>query len=129
MTGIADLVTRLGTAMAAAVLVAVALVLVGVPETLGAQPLWAQSVGYMGLAVAVPVLLIAVLRPVAMTWAALAAIVCGGIAAWFGKAAFVASYAEDALAGRAWYLGWIVLCGGLAALVGVIVLRMRAARV
>ncbi|WP_171175956.1 hypothetical protein [Ruegeria sp. HKCCD8929] len=43
-------------------------------------------------------------------------VVAFGIA-HFGKTRFAASFAEDALAGQAWYFGWIATCALAVALI------------
>ncbi len=79
-------------------------------KPLGAHPWWSQDVILYG---AVPGVVLALAvqwltaRPVApgVTFG-IAASLSFGIATW-GKTRFAASYAEDALAGQAWFFGWI----------------------
>jgi hypothetical protein len=44
---------------------------------------------------------------------------------WIGKARFSASYAEDAVAGRMWFFGWI----GIVAMLFVLVVHLIGKRV
>jgi len=96
----------------AAALIAAAFL--GAPRALGAHPFWAVQTGALGAAggaVAFLGLRLAGIRPGPVVLLGVLALVASGLAAHFGKAAFVASYAENALAGRAWYLGWFALAG------------------
>lgn len=96
-----------------------ALALSGGTRLLGAHPFWAVQTGIVG-AIGGGIAF-ALLR-----WAGAGAgrliligafgLIGAGLAAYFGKQAFVASYAENALAGRFWYFGWFALAG--AAVVG-----------
>ena len=60
---------------------------------------------------------------------ALALLVVAGVMTTIGKTNFAASYAEDALAGRFWYFGWIPLMasgfGVIASLASGILRRLR----
>lgn len=114
-------------AIVAAVLAALAAVAVAAGsaiEALGAHPFWAGSVPLIGLALALPLYAAALRWPLPGLASAVCAVICGALAARFGKAAFAASFAENALAGRAWYLGWIVLCAGAIALTAMVFLRL-----
>jgi len=77
---------------------------------LGAHPWWALKVGYLGTAIGVPVWL--GLRAsglgdwVRLALAALALLVAAAVAG-VGKARFAAPFAEDALVGHFWFIGWI----------------------
>ena len=86
----------------------------GLPEALGAHPFWAVQTGALGAAggaAAFVGLRLAGFRPGAALLLGVEELLASGLAVHFGKAAFVASYAENALAGRAWYLGWFALAG------------------
>ena len=54
---------------------------------------------------------------VALLIALAALTAAGAAAAYFGKAEFAASFAENALAGRFWHIGWIVTATGAAGLI------------
>ncbi len=118
--------SRVGAAAGALVLV-IGFAWLGGPQALGAHPWWAASVGYIGGAAGVAVWLVLTLvrlGPRRTALAALVVLVAAGVATWIGKTNFAASYAEDALAGRFWYVGWIV---SLAAATVLIAAVLRAA--
>ncbi len=97
----------------------------GVTVRLGAHPFWARDVPLTGLILAVPIALVGFWRPGLAAALALVCLIAGAVSARFGKAAFAASYAENALAGQFWFFGWIVLCGGAIALIAVGLARLR----
>ncbi len=80
---------------------------------LGAHPWWAGKVIWLGalpgLALALAARLLHLPR-----WLAAAGFAVFGAAAFAiaaaGKAQFAASYAENLLAGKFWYFGWIAVC-------------------
>lgn len=109
-------------------LVAAATVLLGVTAQGGAHPFWADQVVWIGLAVAAVLLLLANRWPSAAVGAAVLCAVAGAASARFGKQVFAASYAENGLAGQFWYFGWIALCIGVTALIGMGFLRILARR-
>ncbi len=121
--------------MAAAAIAAVVVVgfaLAGGTQGLGAHPWWAANVGYIGAgigAVVWGVLLAAGMRRRWLLLGALALLVVAGVMTTIGKTNFAASYAEDALAGRFWYFGWIPLMasgfGVIASLASGILRRLR----
>jgi len=82
----------------------------GLTGLLGAHPFWAVKVGYIGalvgLVLAVGFWWMRVGFGLKLTLAAGLLILAAGVAA-LGKARFAASYAEDALAGKMWFFGWI----------------------
>ena len=90
---------------------AAALVLfLDVPRGLGAHPWWAAQVVWMGAPVGLALSLVVTRRaPLALgAGVVLAALTAAALAiATDGKSRFAASYAEDVLAGRFWYYGWI----------------------
>ena len=97
----------------------------GVYARLGAHPFWADLtapalglvVGALGYAVGIWRFRVGLI--------AMALVLAGaGAAAHFGKRAFVASYAENALAGDFWFFGWIALCGASVALLGMVLDRV-----
>ena len=86
----------------------------------GAHPWWALKVGYLGTAIGVPVWLgmralgaSGRVRLVLAATALLVAMVATGV----GKARFAASFAEDALAGRFWFIGWIAVMAAALAVI------------
>ena len=90
----------------------------GISERLGAHPVWAVTTGYAGaVAGAVAGLVLSRVRvgPVLVVGALAAGL--GLWAAKVGAARFAASYAEDALAGRVWFFGWIGAAAGGAMIV------------
>ncbi len=118
--------SRVGAAAGALVLV-IGFALVGGSQALGAHPWWAVSVGYIGGAAGAAVWLVLGLVGLGPRRTALVAavvLVTAGVVTWIGKTNFAASYAEDALAGRFWYVGWI---GSLAAATVLIAAVLRAA--
>ncbi|WDR06370.1 hypothetical protein PSQ90_02570 [Devosia rhodophyticola] len=117
-----------------ALLLAAAITLIlgysGIVTFLGAHPFWAQSTSWIGAiagaAVALVLLWFRVPRMLALGLAGVV-LLAAGLAAYFGKAEFVASYAENGLAGRFWYIGWMVGLGALTSLIAVGVGRARGA--
>jgi len=104
-----------------------ALSLAGLPETLGAHPWWAQQSGIVG-GVAGAVLWL-VLRRAGMAFSRIAimsllTLTASIVAAHFGKQAFAASFAENALAGRFWYFGWFALSGSIALFIAAVAARV-----
>jgi hypothetical protein len=101
------------TAIAAAITVALAQF--GASQALGAHPFWAAQIGWIGAGVGLVLAgLVLVLGWPRRKLAALAALltVAAYAAAYFGKAEFAASYAENQLAGQFWYFGWIAAATG-----------------
>lgn len=101
----------------------------GLPEAMGAHPSWAVRSGVIGSAIGAPCL-------AGLRWAGLStrhSIALSGVcltltslSAGLGKHAFAASFAEDVLAGRFWFLGWFGVAASLFVLVGVLLLdRVR----
>ncbi len=85
----------------------------GLTRVLGAHPWWSEKVVWVGLpagiALAATAWLLAPARgPRLITLFALTLLAFG--LAQYGQARFAASVAEDALAGQAWYFGWIATC-------------------
>lgn len=98
----------------AAYLIAAAVVMIaafyGVPKSLGAHPFWAVKVAWIG----VPVGLFLAFSTRALKWRwptrmllFFVLLAIAGTAAHQGRLQFAASYAENQLAGQAWYFGWI----------------------
>ena len=98
-----------GAAVIAAVIIAASGAL-GVNVALGAHPFWAMQVSLIGIGLGAVLFGLGYLcrghwveSPVV---AALLLLLSFG-ATSLGKARFVASYAEDFVAGRMWYFGWM----------------------
>ena len=93
--------------------------------SLGAHPFWGTSVVLWG-AVLGAVMHVGLRRQSASTTAGLASAltVTGYALAYLGKLRFAASYAEDQIAGRFWYFGWIIACLGALLLVASIGTRV-----
>ena len=87
---------------------------------LGGHPFWSASATYLGIVIGT---LLAVLSHLALAkrprWGKLhlGVFVCiaviGITASTYGKIDFVASYADDRLAGRIWYYGFIMFIAGI----------------
>ena len=93
--------------------------LAGVPQTLGAHPWWAEQTGIIG-GIAGAVLWLGLRRtgltPTAQFTAAALSVLASAAAVHFGKQVFVASLADNTVAGRFWYFGWFALSGSVALL-------------
>lgn len=87
---------------------------------LGGHPFWSASATYLGIGIGV---LIALVSHLILTkhprWTKLhlgifvSFAIVGTTASTYGKIDFVASYAEDRLAGHIWYYGFIVFVAGI----------------
>lgn len=103
-------------------------------NALGAHPLWSERVGFIGTGIGIAKWLVLHVAGVArrrmlLLGAALFLVFVTMI--WFGKVRFVASYAQDQLAGRFWFFGWMLLIGATYLLIAALVnhlLRQRDAR-
>ena len=101
--------------------------LVGLPRTLGAHPWWAGQtwiVGGLGGAVLWLAMRRAGLPFRVQAILAALALAASAAAAHFGKQAFAASFAENALAGRFWYFGWFALSGSIALALAIVTARI-----
>ena len=93
----------------------------GGTQALGAHPSWTVTVGLIGAAIGAAAWLVLHLfaapgRKVLMLGAVLL-LACAALA-WFGKTRFVASYAQDVLAGRFWFFGWMAVGSNVISLHG-----------
>lgn len=98
----------------------------GLPEVLGAHPWWAAKSSVIGSligAVGVAGWWILLKETKVLFRVALLGLLMSAYAAILGKQVFVASYAENGLAGRFWFLGWFGLFACLFALVSSLMLR------
>lgn len=119
----------LGLAIAAIAILALGQA--GLYARLGAHPFWADfTAPALGLIVGALGYAVALWRY--RTGLVLAALVLAGAvaAAHFGKQVFVASFADNALAGDFWFFGWIAVCGASVTLTAAVLDRwlFRAAR-
>ncbi len=90
------------------------------PKAFGAHPWWSVKTVLIGTPIGLILALVASFTPVPplgrlLTFTALLALAYG--LAFYGKTQFAASYAEDALAGKLWYFGWLGVSSALAAIV------------
>lgn len=120
--------SRVALAIAAALVAPVLLAYSGVTVQLGAHPRWAASSAWIGVATGASAALILALFRFHRGWAimiAMLATALAGATAYFGKDAFVSSYAANAFAGRLWYYGWIGVAAGTAGLMALVILPGR----
>lgn len=99
---------------------------------LGGHPFWSASATYLGIGIGV---MLAFLAHLILSrhprWSKLllgvffSIAVIGITASTYGKIDFIASYAEDRLAGRIWYYGFIMFIAGIP---GSFVMAMRLVR-
>lgn len=92
------------------------------PEAFGAHPFWSGQVlfigGMIGIIAASAFAVFAIDLKLIIPLAIFDSLFFfGAVAAYFGKSAFAASYAENSFAGSAWYFGWIALAAGLSGLI------------
>lgn len=84
--------------------------ILGVTEALGTHPFWSVKVALIGAAlgalIAAGIAAFGVRQRAVLVASALISLVAAAIAQ-LGKARFAASFAEDLVAGKLWYLGWI----------------------
>lgn len=109
-------------AVTAAALLLVASV-AGLPEALGAHPFWATQTGAIGGTIGAALwfgLNRAGVSTTRQVMLAALALLASAAAARFGKQVFVASFAENALAGRFWYFGWFGIAGSAAFFLGAV---------
>ncbi len=108
--------------------VIIALAYAGLSGALGAHPWWDQTVALIGAPVgAVLAAALARLTDRRTRWllAAAALLIASLAAAHFGKVRFAASFAEDTLAGRFWYFGWIATTACTAAILTLVLTPRR----
>lgn len=85
----------------------------GLVETLGAHPFWAIHVAWIGVPIGIVIAIAAKLIGLGWLFRVLIFLACTVAAYAIAVAAkdrFTASFAEDVMAGRLWYLGWIATC-------------------
>ncbi len=101
--------------------------LAGAAQALGAHPWWAVQTGLIGAGgglVLYAVLRFTGLRAVPIGLVAALTLTLSSLSAVWGKQAFSASFAEDALAGRMWYFGWFGIAGSATIVLTVFALRL-----
>ena len=87
--------------------------LLGGTRALGAHPFWSGQVAFVGIAAGLPVAAVLsqiVKRRTVRIGAVTAVLMLSVLVTYVGKARFVASFAEDFVAGRGWYFGWMAIC-------------------
>lgn len=92
-------------------------------QLLGAHPFWSHSIIMIGLLPGMILGLIIMRLPMNGLSQGLLATALLLLAYWlagYGKTRFAASYAEDALAGKLWYFGWIATAASTTALLSVL---------
>ena len=109
-----------------AAIAVIAAAYLGLTQSLGAHAFWATKTAWIG----VPIGLVAALAlarfgkmPRLVFFAVL--LVAAGAAAHFGRVEFAASYAENALAGKFWYFGWIGVAATATAFLAALLSRNR----
>lgn len=101
--------------------------LAGLPEWLGAHPWWAAKSGIIGSMIgALAFLVLRLLRQSSRVtlWLGLVGLIASVASAVIGKRIFVASMAENVLAGRLWFLGWFAVLACLDILAIAVVRRV-----
>ena len=112
---------RLGLAFILALALPILLAQSGLFVRLGAHPFWGVQVALIGA----PVGAVVALLPWVDGRRLLLGLLVLGLAigaATYGKTQFAASFAEDSLAGRLWYFGWIGIAAGDALIVAALTL-------
>lgn len=112
--------TRLAIAFLAAIALPILLAQSGLFVQLGAHPQWGVQVALIGAPIGAVLAMLPWPNGRRML-AGLAVLAISVAAATYGKTQFAASFAEDVLAGRLWYLGWIGIAMGDALIVAALV--------
>ena len=80
----------------------------GMSKLLGAHPFWSVKIAWIGVPIGLILAFLIRSRPWSKRVGLFAVLLAGAAAAaHYGRLAFAASFAENALAGQAWYFGWI----------------------
>ena len=99
-------------------------------QLLGAHPFWDEQVIWIGIPPGIALAVSLWWADIARTWRVVfpaVGLFGAGLATHLGKMRFAASFAEDRLAGHAWYFGWIAVAGFAAMLsVGLLMARRGA---
>jgi len=92
----------------------------GVWPMLGGHPYWSQSATYIGAGIGVVVFAALWFATIRLGWQVkyiavtmLAVLVIAFVVSTLGKREFVGSYAENRLAGRIWYYGFVAFIAAL----------------
>ena len=93
----------------------------GLSRSLGAHPFWAVKIAWIGVPIGLILALLTRKKrwPTRVTLFALL-LLGSAAAAHFGRLRFAASFAEDQLAGQAWFYGWIAVAIFSAALIAAV---------
>ena len=121
--------SRLLAALAGSTILVIGAAQAGLTARLGAHPFWAQSVAWVGVPLGLLLFLLTTRwnrGRVTLVFAVLAG--ASLFAAHQGKTTFAASFAENALAGRIWYFGWIAAAGFTAAALATLIHGLTAPR-
>ena len=108
-----------------AALFPIALAWAGVSLKLGAHPFWDVKTALIGAPIGALVGMLVSMklpRTASVLIFAILTFAAYAVAHW-GKSTFAASYAEDALAGKVWFFGWIATSGAFAALIAAILAK------
>lgn len=111
-----------------ALVVVAGFTILGGTSAFGAHPLWAVKIGFIGAGIGFGTwLMLHVMGSTRRQVLLLGTVLFLASAAmvWLGKMRFVASYAEDHLAGCFWFLGWMTLTGSAFILVAAMLSSRR----
>ena len=121
-----DVTISWGFALILGALTPLAMAYLGLSVQWGAHPFWDVKTAFIGAGIgSVAALGLAWLRK---AWRlVLGLLVVGGAlsAATYGKTQFAASFAEDVLAGKLWFFGWIGIAAGLTLIVSEVRVGLR----
>ncbi len=94
-----------------------ALIALDIARPLGAHPWWSQKTLLIGTPIGLVLATVASLklRPILLTITFAHTTALAIATAKYGQSQFAASYAEDQLAGKLWYFGWIATGATLSA--------------
>lgn len=109
---------------AAGALVVFGLSAMGLLTALGAHPRWTYTVPLLGLVPAAVLYAIGLRYTVPGLILSLVLLIACLVAARIGASLFINSYAENTLAGRFWYFGWIGAAGADTAFLGLLFQRV-----
>jgi len=123
MTMLPERIQLLGV-FAMAVLVPVGMAYFGVSRSFGAHPWWDMKTALIGAPIGGIIGLILMRFALTLRLGVSLLGLAGAVAAaWYGKTQFAASFAENALAGKLWYFGWIGIAVGVSAVVMALLAR------
>ena len=95
----------------------------GLTTSLGAHPFWAVQIAWIGVPIGLALAILT--KFLGTTWRLRVTLfafctIGAAAAAYFGKSSFAAFFAENALAGKAWYFGWIAVAAFTTALIAAV---------